>query len=97
MNYLLPRWLVLMAGAAAIAVSTTGCGSPSSGMASAALPSWRVDAAWPKPLPNNWILGQVSGIATDAEDHVWVLQRPGSLTEDERSAALNPPQATCCT
>src|SRR2546430_14910620 len=33
------------------------------------------------PLPNNWILGQVSGISVDADDHVWPLQRPGSLTE----------------
>ncbi len=62
----------------------------------AAVPRYRVDAAWPLPLPNNWILGQVSGIATDAEDHVWVLQRPGSLTEDERGAALSPPQSSCC-
>ena len=59
-------------------------------------PAYSVDPAWPKPLPNRWILGQVSGIAVDAADHVWVLQRPGSLTEDERSATLKPPQATCC-
>ncbi len=65
-------------------------------MDSGAAATWRVDANWPKPLPNNWILGQVSGIATSADDHVWVLQRPGSLTEDERGAALNPPQSTCC-
>ncbi len=62
----------------------------------AATPRFRVDAAWPQALPNYWILGQVSGIATDADDHVWVLQRPGSLTEDERGATLNPPQSTCC-
>jgi hypothetical protein len=49
--------------------------------------------AWPQPLPNNWILGQVSGVAVDADDHVWVLQRPRSLTEDEGGAALNPPQS----
>ena len=61
-----------------------------------AAPHFRVDANWPQPLPNNWILGQVSGIATDAEDHVWVLQRPASLTEDERGATLNPPHSSCC-
>src|SRR5256885_261337 len=55
-----------------------------------------VDAKWPRQLPNNWILGQVSGIAVDADDHVWLLQRPGSLTEDEKGAALKPPQSKCC-
>ena len=29
------------------------------------VPRFQVEAAWPKPLPNNWILGQVAGIATD--------------------------------
>ncbi len=61
-----------------------------------AAPQFRVDANWPQPLPNNWILGQVSGIATDAEDHVWLLQRPASLSEDERGATLNPPHSRCC-
>ena len=26
------------------------------------IPTFAVDASWPKPLPNNWILGQVGGI-----------------------------------
>lgn len=70
----------------------TGCASRSASVgAEAATPRYRVDTSWPAPLPNNWILGQVSGIATDADDHVWVLQRPASLTEDERGATLNPP------
>lgn len=56
-----------------------GCASSGSGTTNAATPAFRVDTAWPRPLPNNWILGQVSGVATDAQDHVWVLQRPRSL------------------
>ena len=44
------------------------------------LPQFQVDPLWPKPLPNNWILGQVSGIATDRFDRIWVVHRPGSLT-----------------
>ena len=31
-----------------------------------------------KTLPNNWIMGQAAGIAVDAQDHVWVVQRPRS-------------------
>ena len=59
-------------------------------------PEYRVDPFWPKPLPNRWIMGQVSGIAVDARDHVWVIQRPRSLADDERAAELDPPRALCC-
>ena len=34
------------------------------------VPQYKVDASWPKSLPNNWILGQVSGVATDKNDHI---------------------------
>jgi sugar lactone lactonase YvrE len=30
---------------------------------------------WPKPLPNNWAVGPVSGVAVDRRDHVWIIQR----------------------
>jgi DNA-binding beta-propeller fold protein YncE len=39
-------------------------------------PRYEVDAGWPKPLPNGWILGQGAGVAVDRHDHVWVIQRP---------------------
>jgi DNA-binding beta-propeller fold protein YncE len=59
-------------------------------------PRFVVDPFWPKPLPNNWLLGQVAGIAVDAEDHIWIIQRPASLTEDEAGAAQDPPRSDCC-
>ena len=59
-------------------------------------PSYKVDADWPKQLPNNWIMGQVSGIAVDRQDHVWVLQRPGSNAKDDLAAAQSPPVSQCC-
>jgi len=40
-----------------------------------AVPVFEVDAAWPKPLPNNWAVGPVSGITTDARDHIWIIHR----------------------
>ena len=64
--------------------------------AHAASPLFRVDPYWPKPLPNNWILGQVGGIAVDAQDNIWVFQRPRSLTDDEKGAAFDPPRSKCC-
>ena len=60
------------------------------------VPQFQVDPFWPKPLPNNWILGQVSGIATDRYDRIWIVHRPGTLTPRERAAEQRPPQANCC-
>jgi DNA-binding beta-propeller fold protein YncE len=60
------------------------------------VPQFQVDAFWPKPLPNNWILGQVSGITVDRFDRIWIVQRPGSLTPRERAAQQNPPVSKCC-
>jgi len=45
---------------------------------------YAVDAAWPKPLPNNWTIGQVAGIAVDARDHVWLIHRPKTLIDEEK-------------
>lgn len=59
-------------------------------------PQYKVFPSWPKVLPNNWILGEVSGIATDDRDHVWIIHRPLSVTDDEKGAALDPKQAKCC-
>ena len=61
-----------------------------------AIPQFAVDPFWPKPLPNNWMLGQVSGIAVDPFDRIWVVHRPGTLNERELAAAQNPPAAKCC-
>ncbi len=60
------------------------------------VPKFAVDSSWPKPLPNNWIMGQVGGISTDAQGHIWVFQRPRSLTDDEKAASLTPPRTKCC-
>jgi DNA-binding beta-propeller fold protein YncE len=59
-------------------------------------PKYQVDPFWPKELPNNWIMGQVGGMAVDKHDHIWVLQRPGLDTPDELGAAQKPPWSQCC-
>ena len=60
------------------------------------VPKFKVDASWPKELPNNWIMGQVGGMAVDRHDHIWVLQRPSLNTVDELGAAQTPPWSQCC-
>jgi DNA-binding beta-propeller fold protein YncE len=59
-------------------------------------PKFKVDPSWPKELPNNWIMGQVGGMAVDRHDHIWVLQRPSLDTVDELGAAQTPPRSLCC-
>src|SRR6202035_4370528 len=44
-------------------------------------PTYKVDADWPKELPNNWIMGQIGGIAVD---------------KDDLGLAQNPPVSICC-
>jgi hypothetical protein len=55
-------------------------------------PSFVIDASWPKPLPNDWRIGQVGGIAVDSHDNVWVYHRPRTL--DASSAGALPRVAT---
>jgi DNA-binding beta-propeller fold protein YncE len=59
-------------------------------------PRFEVDPLWPKPLPNHWILGQTIGVSVDAQDHVWIIHRAGSLEAGEVHATTNPPIAMCC-
>jgi DNA-binding beta-propeller fold protein YncE len=42
-------------------------------------PRMQVDPAWPKLLPHDWVLGEVAGVAVDAADNVWIIQRPGHV------------------
>ena len=62
-------------------------------------PAYRVDALWPQPLPNHWVWGSITGVAVDAQDHVWVVHRGGdSLEGNEKGMMLTPPTSSvCCT
>jgi len=55
-------------------------------------PAFTVDPRWPK-MPKQWILGQVSGLDVDARDHVWIIQRPWSVADDEKAPNADAP---CC-
>ena len=59
-------------------------------------PKFKFDPDWPKPLPNKWKMGGVTGLAVDKDDNVWVLNRPNDLTDIELEAELTPPLADCC-
>ena len=90
---------VIWIGAILLAVGAVvaGCGrdvpestaAPAEVPTALAAPTFQVDPAWPT-VPNNWQFGQVASVAVDAEDHVWVLQRPGTLNPDEQERAAPP-------
>jgi DNA-binding beta-propeller fold protein YncE len=60
-------------------------------------PVFEVDPLWPKPLPNEWLLGQTIGLSIDEADNVWIVHRGSStLNNNERGVELNPPVSICC-
>src|SRR5215467_10733686 len=60
--------------------------------ATAAAPNFKVDPMWPKPLPNHWIIGSVTGVAIDSRDHVFIAQNgANSMTQNtEMGTGTNP-------
>ncbi|HEX5070175.1 MAG TPA: hypothetical protein VFV78_08150 [Vicinamibacterales bacterium] len=73
-----------------VAAQTRGVSGPA--------PTFQADPFWPKPLPNHWILGSVTGVAVDSRDHVWIVHRGiDSLnTRTESAMGLTPPGAEDC-
>ena len=55
--------------------------------AQAPAPAFEVDPYWPRALPEDWLLGNVVGVATDSRDNVWIIHRPNS----QRGAEATPP------
>src|SRR6202051_425904 len=61
------------------------------------VPIFEVDPLWPKPLPNEGLLGMTIGVSVDAQDNVWIVHRGSStLNNNEKGSELNPPVAACC-
>ena len=42
------------------------------------MPEFQLAPGWPT-IPNGWTLGQVSDVAVDSQDHIWILQRPRTV------------------
>jgi len=61
-------------------------------------PIFEVDAMWVKPLPNAMINGDIASVTVDARDHVWIVHRPRTIREDERTVGIpgKPDEAECC-
>jgi len=60
-------------------------------------PMFKVDAFWPKPLPNRWSMQQVTGLYVEERTgHVWFLNRAAAADGDEIGGDGNPPRIDCC-
>jgi DNA-binding beta-propeller fold protein YncE len=62
-------------------------------------PSFQVDPLWPKPLPNHWLLGSVTGVTVDSRDHIWIVHRGyDSMTARTEIGAATSPKTSeeCC-
>ena len=60
------------------------------------VPTHEVDPTWPKKMPNDWIMGAVTSVFVDVQDHVWVTHLRETLTEEETGAVQDPPTRLCC-
>lgn len=85
-----------MMRACAIALALIAIAVSPSTAAEQAVPKFQPEPFWPKPLPDNWILGQVAGIAVDRQDNIWIIHRPATLLDDEKGAEKSPPETICC-
>jgi DNA-binding beta-propeller fold protein YncE len=85
-------------------VITYGCGNPPEqsnfslsedsetiNLESPSTPQFRVDPFWPQALPNNWMLGQVAGLAVSDNDNIWIVHRPSTLDTRQRGE-----EGMCC-
>ena len=60
------------------------------------VPTFALDTSWPSPLPNSWVIGDIGGVHVDQKDHVWVVQRPLSVTSTSIPASSRPAAGECC-
>jgi DNA-binding beta-propeller fold protein YncE len=103
----IPKKYVLAASIAAL--GALGAGQAildrvaAQGAAAVQAPMFEVDPLWPKPMPNNWVLGQTIGLTVDDRDHVWLIHRgndPGTAGLDRTELAVvqpgTPRVSECC-
>lgn len=56
----------------------TSRAAPSRSTSTLEVPKFQVDPSWPT-IPDGWTLGQVSSVASDAQNDIWILQRPRTV------------------
>jgi DNA-binding beta-propeller fold protein YncE len=83
------RLLVLVGGGVTLA-ALLGLSQPGVAQTRTA-PRYEADVNWPKPLPNQWVLGGLGGTCVDAQGHVFILNRQDVLEGELNTGRLAPP------
>ena len=76
--------------------SDVGIAQSPTTLAAGGIPTFQVDPSWPNEMPNLWILGSVTSVFVDSNNHVWITHLPETLTPEETSAVQDPPIGECC-
>jgi DNA-binding beta-propeller fold protein YncE len=95
-NFYIGAFFVIALASLAIAERAFEKTASMQGKETVMAPRFEVDPLWPKPLPNRWLMGMAIGVAVDAQDHVWIVHRPDTLSANETAADQNPPTGSCC-
>jgi hypothetical protein len=57
-------------------------------------PKFENDPYWPKPVPNQWVFGEMIGVAVNGNYNIFVVHR--GVTGGEAAAEGDDPAAECC-
>jgi sugar lactone lactonase YvrE len=58
-------------------------------VAAQSAPAYRVAPLWPTPFPDDsWVLGSVSGVTVDSQNHIWVLHRGNDSLEGNEKGMI---------
>src|SRR2546423_14523858 len=74
-----------------LSVAAAIAGASLAGAQTRTAPRYVADVSWPKPLPNQWILGGLGGTCVDAAGHVFILNRQDVLDGELNTGRRAPP------
>jgi NHL repeat len=89
LSYTLLMAVVLFAGLGGQRLAGTSSAGEPREAETGGVPRFEVDPAWPK-VPPKWKLGDVSSMAVDAQDRIWVLHRPRTLPPSDVAKTAPP-------
>jgi hypothetical protein len=85
------RKSVLLGAVCFALLVVTGAGLLTTGqtVSAQAAPTYRVAPLWPMPFPDDsWVIGSVSGVTVDSQNHIWVLHRGNDSLEGNEKGMI---------
>lgn len=85
------RRLLILVGGGLVTLAAVLAAAQPAGAQTRTAPRYEADLTWPKPLPNEWVLGGLGGTCVDAQGHVFILNRQDVLEGELNTGRLAPP------